>query len=92
MIRDFKHKGLRELLKTGRSAKIDKRLHDRILRRLDVIDNAREVGEINVPGFDFHPLIGFEPTRYSVHVNGPWCIVFEFADEDASHVDLVQYH
>jgi hypothetical protein len=30
--------------------------------------------EMNVPGFDFHPLRGFKPTRYSVHVNGPWCI------------------
>jgi len=28
---------------------------------------------MNLPGFDFHPLKGFKPTRYSVHVNGPWC-------------------
>jgi len=33
---------------------------------------------MNVTGFDFHALGGFVPTRYTVHVNGPWCITFEF--------------
>lgn len=33
-----------------------------------------------------------EPTRYSVHVNEPWCITFEFEDGDACRVDFEQYH
>jgi proteic killer suppression protein len=48
--------------------------------------------EMNLPGFDFHPLKGFKPTRYSVHVNGPWCITFEFTEGDAVRVDFEQYH
>jgi proteic killer suppression protein len=48
--------------------------------------------EMNVPGFDFHPLQGFNPKRYTVHVNGPWCITFEFEDGDAHRVDFEQYH
>ena len=28
-----------------------------------------------MPGFDFHKLRG-APVRYSVHVNGPWCLTF----------------
>ena len=48
--------------------------------------------EMNIPGFDFHALRGFKPTRYSVHVNGPWCITFEFEDGDACRVDFEQYH
>jgi proteic killer suppression protein len=27
-----------------------------------------------------------------VHVNGPWCLTFEFADGDAYRVDFEQYH
>jgi toxin HigB-1 len=27
-----------------------------------------------------------------VHVNGPWCITFEFEDGDAIRVDFEQYH
>src|SRR5712672_820366 len=47
---------------------------------------------MNVPGFDFHSLQGFNPKRYSVHVNGPWCITFEFEDGEACRVDFEQYH
>lgn len=92
MIVSFVHKGLKELFETGETAKIDKQLHARILRRLDVIDSAEETKDLNVPGFDFHPLRGYKPTRYSIHVNGPWCITFEFENEAASRVDLEQYH
>jgi proteic killer suppression protein len=46
---------------------------------------------MNVPGFDYHALRG-KPLRYTVHVNGPWCITFEFADGDALRVDFEQYH
>lgn len=54
----------------SRTAKIDVRMHERIL----------------------HPLKGFKPTCYSVHVNGPWCITFEFDNGDALRVDFEQYH
>ncbi|TMJ77246.1 MAG: hypothetical protein E6G91_02865 [Alphaproteobacteria bacterium] len=47
---------------------------------------------MDIPGFDFHALHGHRPTRYTVHVNGPWCITFEFKDGDALRVDLEQYH
>jgi len=32
------------------------------------------------------------PTRYTVHVNGPWCITFEWEGDDAVRVHLEQYH
>jgi hypothetical protein len=47
---------------------------------------------MNVPGFDFHSLQGFNPKRYSVHLNGPWCITFEFEDGEACRVEFEQYH
>jgi proteic killer suppression protein len=92
MIGSFKSKGLAELWETERTGKIDAKMHGRILRRLDRLDVAARPGEMNVPGFDFHPLRGFNPTRYSVHVNGPWCITFEFVDGDACRIDFEQYH
>jgi len=92
MIRSFRNKALADLWEKGRTAKIDARMHERIFRRLDRLDVAARPEEMNVPGFDFHPLKGFNPMRYSVHVNGPWCITFEFADGDALCVDFEQYH
>ena len=92
MIRTFRHKGLSELWSKGTTAKIDAKLSKRILARLDALDLAERPEEMNIPGFDFHSLRGFEPTRYTVHVNGPWCVTFEFDGNDAVQVDLEQYH
>jgi proteic killer suppression protein len=92
VIRTFKCKALADLWSKGRSPKIDAKMHRRILARLDRLDVAIRPEEMNVPGFDFHALRGFDPTRYSVHVNGPWCITFEFDNGDAVHVDFEQYH
>jgi proteic killer suppression protein len=92
MIKDFKSKGLAELWEHGRTRKIDAKMHTRILRRLDRLDVVARPEQMNIPGFDFHPLRGFQPTRYSVHINGPWCITFEFDDGDACRVDFEQYH
>jgi toxin HigB-1 len=91
MIRSFRHKGLRELFEAGTTRRIQKTFHDRCLRRLDALDHARAPENMNVPGFDFHVLRGI-PLRYTVHVNGPWCITFEFEEGDALRVDFEQYH
>lgn len=88
MIRTFRSKGLAELWSTGRTAKIDVKLHRRILIRLDRLDAATAPEQMNLPGFDFRALKGFVPVRYTVHVNGPWCITFEFEAGDAWRVDF----
>ena len=62
-------------------------MYGRLLRRLDRLDVAESVEEMNVAGFDFHCLRGFAPPRYTVHVNGPWCITFGFEAGDAHLVD-----
>ena len=92
MIKTFRNKALGDLWSTGRSSKIDSRMHKRIRMRLENLDVSVSPDSMNVPGFDFHALRGFVPTRYSVHVNGPWCITFEFEDGDAFRVDFEQYH
>ena len=81
-----------ELWSTGRSSKVNAALHRRLLLRLDRLDVAKSVGELNLPGFDFHALKGFDPVRYTIHINGPWCITFEFQGGDVYRLDLEQYH
>ncbi len=92
MIKTFRNKALTDLWHTGKSAKIDVRMHKRILIRLDRLNVVARLQELMVPGFDFHALKGFNPPRYTIHVNGPWCITFEFHDSDAYRVDFEQYH
>jgi len=91
MIRSFKHKGLKALFDTGERANVRPDLQARALRRLDALDRAMALNDLNVPGFDLHQLRG-RPRRYSLHVNGPWCITFEWIDGEALRVNLEQYH
>lgn len=91
MIASFRHKGLKELSETGKSAKVDPRLQQRCSDVLDAMEAALNQQDLNLPGFNFHPLKG-KPVRYSIHVNGPWSITFEWNAPNASRVDLEQYH
>jgi proteic killer suppression protein len=91
MIESFRHKGLRDLFETGRSGKIAAALRPRILVRLDALHHATALAQLNQPGFDFHPLRG-KSQRYTIHVNGPWCLTFEWQEGTALRVDLEQYH
>jgi len=91
MIKSFKHKGLSELFERGQSRKVGQDLQAPSLRRLDALDQAELLTDLNVPGFNFHGL-QVMPKRYSIHVNGPWCITFEWEDGDALKIDLEQYH
>lgn len=91
MIESFMHKGLEELFEKGKSAKVQASLVGRVMRRLDAINTAKTPEALNIPGFDFHPLHG-KPKRYSVHVNGPVCITFEWQGENALRVNLENYH
>lgn len=87
MIKSFKHKGLAELFERGRTRRVRQESQSRCLRRLEALDQAELLKDLNMPGFNFHGLHGV-PKRYSIHVNGPWCITFEWEEGEAIRVDF----
>ena len=91
MIESFRHKGLKELFEKGRSAKVDPSLRQRCMDILDTLEAAQSLKDLNLPGYNLHELHE-EPLRYSIHVNGPWAITFEWNAPKAFRVDLEQYH
>ena len=91
MIRSFRSRGLSAFWHDGNSSRIRADLIKRLALRLSRLDASVRPDEMNVPGFNFHRLRG-RPVRYSVHINGPWCLTFGWEGEDATHVDLEQYH
>lgn len=91
MIKTFRNKELSTFW-SGKRSKIGAQFHKRLRFRLDRLNAALVPEDMNLPGYDFHGLSGFNPKRYTVHVNGPWCITFEFQSGDAYQVDFEQYH
>ncbi len=91
MIQSFRHKGLALLFFDNDVSKVRADLVERCRNRLSVLDDAVVAEDMNLPGFYFHSLRG-KPNRFAISVNGPWRITFEFADGDATKVDLENYH
>ncbi|PPQ31140.1 type II toxin-antitoxin system RelE/ParE family toxin [Rhodopila globiformis] len=92
MIRSFRSKPLRLFWEKSDGSRIAAQLHARVSRRLDALDQAITPSDLNIPGFDFHPLSGNRAGVYSIHVNGPWCITFGWDGADVIDVDLENYH
>jgi proteic killer suppression protein len=60
-----------------------------ILSRVDV---AKSPEDMNSLGFGFHALTGDLSDRYAVSVSRNWRVAFGWVQEDATAVDLEDYH
>ncbi|MDP2172097.1 MAG: type II toxin-antitoxin system RelE/ParE family toxin [Rhodocyclaceae bacterium] len=92
MILTFKHRGLERFFRKGDHRGILARSEARIERLLDRLDTAVKPEDMNIPGYKFHRLTGARKDIYAVTVTGNWRITFRFEGEDASEVDLEDYH
>ena len=92
MIKSFCHKGLKQLVESGRAKGVSLDLESRILKILDYLDAAETVHDMNVAGLRLHELKGDRKGTWSVAVSGNWRITFSFREGDAFDVDLEDYH
>ena len=92
MIQSFRHKGLRRFFESGSAAGIQAKHAKRLRMLLAALDTAQIIGDMDVPGFNLHPLKGQGKGRWSVWVNGNWRVTFEFRDGHAYVLDYEDYH
>jgi len=98
-VRTIRHKGLRHLHEEdnprGVIGEHIVKLRD-ILARLDaaqtVADAAQAVAEMDMPGFNLHPLKGEMRGFWAITVRANWRVIFRFADREVFDVDYVDYH
>ena len=92
MIRSFEHKGLDRFFAKGDHRGIPAQFAARIERMLDRLDASMKPGDMDVPGYRFHPLKGARAGEYAASVSGNWRMTFRFDAEDAVDVNLEDYH
>lgn len=92
MIVRFRHKGLERLFTTGNASGVSTQQVRRIRLILAQLNVARSAAMMDAPGLKFHALKGDRKGQYAVWVSGNWRVVFDFDGEDATDVDLVDYH
>lgn len=90
-IETIRHKGIKELFVDGRTRRVDKRQHEKIIELLDILDAATEKKDL-VGVSKFHPLKGNRRGEYAVHVTGNWCLTFKFEDGQVLDVGYEDYH
>ena len=92
MIGSFRHKGLQEFFETGNKRGIRPELASRLGRRLDVLEAAQQLSDIDAHGFSLHRLKGDRQGEWAISVSGNWRITFRFAGGEADDVNLEDYH
>ena len=92
MIKRFRHKGLERLFRKGESQGIQAQKISRIIRILDLLDDASAPEQLNIPGLYLHPLKGSRKGEWAMSVSGNWRITFRFEGEDVTDVTLEDYH
>ena len=92
MIQSYKNKALEKLFKEGNAKGIPKELEKRTRARLEVIDTATIIDDINIPGYNLHELKGDRQGTWSIKVSGNWRITFTFRDNNAYDIELEDYH
>lgn len=92
MITSFRHKGLKEFFEIGSKRGISPGLAARIARRLDVLNAAQRLTDLDAHGFDLHRLKGDRQDEWSISVSGNWRITFRFEKGDVFEISLEDYH
>jgi proteic killer suppression protein len=92
MIKSFKHKGLRLFFEKGSTSGIQQKHAKKLRMQLAAIHSAKDIDDINVPGFSLHRLKGDRSNIWSITVNGNWRVTFEFKDSNAYILNYEDYH
>jgi toxin HigB-1 len=92
MILRFRHKGLERLFTSGDARAVNAQHAKRLRRLLASLAAATNPLNMNIAGYQLHPLAGERKDEWAVSVSGNWRLVFRFDGENATDVDLVDYH
>ena len=92
MIKRIRHKGLKRFYESGDTRGINAQQAAWLRILLTSLDAAASPSGMNNPGYGLHPLKGDRKGQWAVWVSGNWRLVFAFDGEDATDLDLIDYH
>ncbi|MGD0825351.1 MAG: type II toxin-antitoxin system RelE/ParE family toxin [Terriglobales bacterium] len=91
MLGSFRHQGLEEIYRTGKTRRIGAEYIRKCVRILQLLEVADRPEDLNISGFRFHALHS-DPKRWSVRVSANYRITFGWSGENASDIDFEDYH
>ena len=93
MIKSFRDKETERIFRRSFSRRLPPDIQRAALRRLTFLHAAKELGDLLVPPSNrLEALSGERQGQYSIRINDQWRICFEWMDQDAYWVEIVDYH
>ncbi len=92
MIRNFKHKGLRQLFEKGTKSGVNSQHVRRLKMILALLETSESIEDMDLPGLHLHQLKGKRKDTWSLKVSGNWRVTFRLEKGDALDINYEDYH
>lgn len=93
MIKEFGDKQTEKIWNSIRSKKLPNEIQHVARRKLRMLNNAQEVNDLRIPPANrLEKLKGDLKEFYSIRINNQWRIIFQWSNNDAYNVEIVDYH
>ena len=92
MIRNFKHKGLKQLFEKGTKSGVNSQHLKRLKMILALIETSESIEDMDLPGLKLHQLKGRRKDTWSLKVSGNWRVTFRLEKGDAIDINYEDYH
>ncbi|NIR47054.1 type II toxin-antitoxin system RelE/ParE family toxin [candidate division KSB1 bacterium] len=93
MISSVKCKETARIFKRQFSKKFPDDIQRAVLRKLRMLNRAKTLKDLRVPpGNRLEALKGNRKGQHSIRINDQWRVCFEWRENDAQNVEIVDYH
>lgn len=93
MIKSFKDSETEKIYNLTRSRRLPSDIQQIALRKLRMLNNAKTINDLRVPPANrLEKLVGSRVGQYSIRINGQWRICFDWQEDNAYNVEIVDYH
>jgi len=93
MIKGFGDKQTEKIWNGLRSKKLPNEIQNVARRNLRMLNNAQEINDLRIPPANrLEKLKGDLKDFYSIRINNQWRIIFQWNNNDAYEVEIVDYN
>lgn len=93
MIKVFGDKESEKIWNGIRSKKLPSEIQHVARRKLRMINNAQEVNDLRIPPANrLEKLKGDLKEYHNIRINNQWRIIFQWKNDDAYDVNIIDYH
>ncbi len=93
MIESFGDKEIEKIWNGIQSRKLPPEIQNVARRKLRMINNAQNINDLRVPPANhLEKMSGNYSGFYSIRINNQWRIIFNWQNDNASEVQIIDYH